>query len=268
MRIWSLVTALCFAAAPGWAEERISGLLRSMADGGPVPTEKVFYVAVDDDYVNLLSPDSVKDFLPLAGKLLGDSRPEVRKYGLVCFLAVTFRRSLDSELLLEPYVPDLLRLASDRTSPLWTIATQVVGNTWPRLSPKTIAFLSAHLADKDNTAEDTARIACTLFRVGSDALIHDVFTFLRKQEDKPNVVVNVLLGLHALPPTRNADILAFIGSSLDSPDASVRNRAVEVVAGLRMAERAPFLTQLNRMSTDPNEPTEIRTVATEVLKQK
>lgn len=171
----------CLAAVPVWAaEERISGLLRQMTAGGPVPSEKVFFEVIDEDYVNQLSSDSMREFLPLAGKLLGDSRTEARKYGLMCFLAVTLRRSPDSEPLLEPYVPDLLRIASDRASPLRTMSIHVLSNTWPRLSPKTLAYLAAHLTDTDNTAEDTGWMACMLLKAGTDTLTHDVIGFVRK----------------------------------------------------------------------------------------
>src|SRR5437868_2021432 len=105
MKLWLLIVGICLTTAPGCAQqERIGSMLRHVADGGPVPTEKVFYDTVNEDYVNQLSPDRVREFLPLAGKLLQDPRPEARKDGLMCFLVVTLRRSLDSEVLLEPYV--------------------------------------------------------------------------------------------------------------------------------------------------------------------
>jgi len=269
MRIIGLLVALLFSEALGWtAEERIIGLLRPMTEGGSIPSDKEFWETLNDDYVNSLSQDSVREVLQFAGKLLNGPRPEATRYGLLCFLSVTLRRSQDSEPVLEPYVPDLLRIASDRTNPLWTIATQVVSNTWPKLSPKTIAFLSTHLGDKANTPADTARIAHTLFlRSGSDAVIHEVIEFLQKQAE-PKVAVLVLMGLHAKPPTRNPDILDYIGSNLDNPDASVRIRAVEAAADLRMAERALFLAQLNRLSIAPNEPSEIRLAAAEAIKRK
>jgi len=231
-----------------------------------MPTEKVFYETVDEDYVNQLSTDSVRDFLPLAGRLLQDSRPEARKYGLQCLLVVTLRRSLDSEVLLEPYVPHLLRIADDRASPLRTMAIHVLSSTWPRLSPQTMSYLAAHLADKENTAEDTGWMACMLLKAGTDTLTHDAIAFVRKQ-DKPEVIQEVLKCIRVIPIRKTADALALIGSGLDSPDVWVRRMALEAVAAVPLVERSPFLAQLIRMSADPNEPTEIRSAAAEALKK-
>jgi hypothetical protein len=150
------LVGICLTMTPGCAQqERISSLLRSMADGGPVPTEKAFYETVNEDYVNQLSQDRVREFLAPAGRLLQDPRPEARKYGLMCFLTVTLRRSLDSEPLLEPYVPELLRIGFDRADTYRGIALHVLGHSYPKLSPKTIAYLAAHLADQDNESGDT-----------------------------------------------------------------------------------------------------------------
>jgi HEAT repeat protein len=266
MKLWLLVVGLCLTIAPGCAsEERISVLLRSMVDGGPVPTEKAFYDTLDEEYVNQLSPEGVSEFLPWAAKLLADSRPDAQRYGLMCFFAVTTRRALDSEALLEPYVPNLLRIASDRASPLQNMARFVLGNTYPRISPKTLEYMAAHLIDKDNTPAETGAMACALLRDGSDARTHDVIAFVRNQ-DKPEVTGEVLKCFRILPPTNNADALAFVGSNLDSSDASVRRSAVEVVGRLPLVERSPFLARLSRLATDPNEPAEIRSAAAEALK--
>jgi HEAT repeat protein len=175
------------------------------------------------------------------------------------------RVATDSQVLLEPYVPDLLRIADDHASPLRDFALNVLSGTWPKVSSKTLAYLAAHLADNDNTPGEAGSMACTLLRAGSDLLAHDAIAFVRKQ-DRHETVEAVLrcFGLH---PTTNADALAFIGSSLDSPDLWIRRRAVEAVARVPLVERSPFLNQLNRLSTDPNEPTEIRSAAADALKK-
>jgi len=237
-----------------------------MSDGGPLPSEQQFYGMVHEDYVNRLPLDSVKEFLPLARKLLQDTRPEARKYALMCFLVVTLRRSLDSQELLEPYIPDLLRLADDRANPLRPMALQILGGTSPELSSKTLTYLAAHVADKDNTPQDTGWMACMLLKDGSDPqLIHDVVSLVQKQ-NQHDAVISVL-GCLRLYPTKNADALAFVGSSLDSPDEWVRRRAVEAVERIPLVERSPFLEQLHRLATDPRQPTEIRSGAAEALKK-
>jgi hypothetical protein len=256
----SLAVVPCLAA-----EERISALLRSMLDRGEVPAENVFYDAINEDYVRGLSADSVKEFLPLARTLLRDSRAEARRLGLMCFFVVTLRFS-DGEPLLEPYVPDLLRIVDDRTSPLRPMAMEVVGNTWPKRSPKTIAYLTAHLPDKDNTAEDTSWMACMLLESGTDILTHEVIAFVRKQ-DKLEVIKEVLRCIRVMPIRKTADVLALIGFGLDSADVWVRRRAVEAVGDMPLVERSPFLEKLNRLATDANEPIEIRSAAAEALKK-
>jgi len=266
MKLWLLVLGMCLASVPGlMGEERISTLLRSMANDGPVPTEKVFEGTVGEDYVNQLSRDAVEEFLPLARALLRDPRPVVRRYGLRCFLAVTLRRSLDSQVLLEAYVPDLIETADDHASPLRDMALFVLGNTWPKVSPKTLAYLAAHLADKDNTPGATVSMACTLLKQGSDPLTRHVIAFVRKQNEK-QIVEKVLIQLR-LFPTENPEALSFIGSSLDCPNSWIRRRAVEAVAALPLADRSQFLERLSRLSMDPNEPTEIRSAADEALKK-
>jgi HEAT repeat protein len=266
MKVRPLFVGVLLIAAQGWAaEERISPLLRSIADGGPVPVEKAFYDTVNESYVNQLSPDAVKEFLPLARKLLVDPRPEARRYGLMCFMVVTLRRALDSELLLDPYVTDLLVIADDRASPIRNMAGYVLGHTQPRISPKALEDTAAHLADKDNTPEEIGAMACALLKDGSDPLVRGLVGFLHSQS-RPEGTVSVLACLRALPPTRNADILSFIGSSLDGPDASVRRAAVSEVARFPMEQRTPFLPQLSRMSNDPNEPAEVRSAAAQALR--
>jgi hypothetical protein len=246
------------------ADERISALLRSMLDHGEVPAENVFYDTINEDYIRGLSADSVREFLPLARTALRDSRPAAQRYGLMCFFAVTLRFS-DSEPLLEPYVPDLLRVADDHANPLRPMALHVLGGTLPKVSAKTLAYLAAHLADKENSADETGAMAWTLLQFGSDRLTQDVIAFVRKQ-NKHEVTEAVLRCFHAYP-TKNAEALAFIGDSLDNPDVGLRRRALEAVVDLPLVERAPFLAKLNRLATDPNEPTEIRSMAAEGLKK-
>jgi HEAT repeat protein len=265
IKIISLVAWFSLMAIPSWAaEERISTLLRSLLAGGTVPSENVFYDAINEDYVRGLSADGVRDFLPLARTVLRDSRPEARRYGLMCFFAVTLRFS-DSEPLLEPYIPDLLRIADDHANSLRLMALSILCNTVPRVSQRTLAYLAAHLADKENSAAETGTMAWTLLQAGSDRLTKDVIAFVRKQNNRE--VTEATLRYFHVHPTKNSDALAFIGDSLDSTDLWIRRRAVEAVADVPMVERSPFLAQLSRLSADPSEPHEIRSMAAEALKK-
>jgi hypothetical protein len=266
MRVRVLVIGMCIAVIAACSEREVSGLLRSMADGGPLPTENQFYGTVDEDYISRLSEDEVKDFLPLAQKLLSDPRPDARKYGLAVFLAVTVRRFSDSELLLEPYVPDLLKIADDRGNALRPMALHILGNTWPKRPPLTVAYLKLHIRDKQNTPRDIGWMACTLLLEGSDDLTRDVFEFVR-QQNNPETLQNVLGCFHVLPATKNADALSFISTSLDNADVWVRRKAIEAIERLPLVERSPFLAQLNRLANDAKQPLEIRSQAKELLKK-
>ena len=266
LRSIHLVACSLFIVAGCASEDRISAFLRPMANGGPILPESEFERVVNEDYINQLPRDSVREFLPLAQTLLHDQRPEARKRALMCFLTVTLRRSLDSTALLEPYVPDLLRIADDRADPLRNMARYILGNSQPKASPRTIAYVVAHLADKDNTPEETGAMACSVLKDGTGPQVHDAITYLHKR-GAPEITNAVMRCLRALPPTNNTDILAFMGSGLDSPDSSVRRAAIELVARVPMVERSPFLAQLGRISNDPNEPPELRSAAADALKK-
>jgi hypothetical protein len=141
-----------------------------------------------------------------------------------------------------------------------------LGNTLPKLSPRTLAYVSAHLTDKDHEAGDTGWMACKLLQGGTDSSTHDVIAFVRKQ-NKPEVIQKVLECFRVLPIPKTADVLSLIGVGLDSPSEWTRRRAVEVLDRLPLGERSPFLAQLSRLSTDSNEPTEIRSAAAEALRK-
>jgi hypothetical protein len=254
------------AVVGGCSEHRISGLLRAIADGGPLPTEGVFYETVNEDYIDKLSADEVKDFLPLAQKLLTDPRPDARRYGLASFLAVAVRRFRDSESLLEPYVPDLLKIAADRRNTLRPMALHILGNTWPKRSPITVSYLKLHLRDEENTPQDIGWMACVLLQEQSDELTRDVLEFVEKRNN-PETLQNVLGCFHVLPPAQSTYAVSFIGRSLNNPDLWVRRKALEAIERVPFVERAPFLAQLNRLANDARQPSEIRSIATELLKK-
>lgn len=268
MKSMILIVSICLTSTPGFSsDERISGLIRATANGGPVPSEKMLDETVTEDYVRNLSSDGVKDFLPLAAKLLSDPRLEARDVGLRCFMAVTLFRWNDSEALIEPYVPGLLRIADDRSSPLLrNTARYVLGNTRPKMSQKTLAYTAANLTDKSNTVEEIGAMACALLRYGSPPVVHDVFAYIRSRGE-PLLDHMIVSCIRNLPTMTNTEILDYIGASLDSPDSYVRRIAVEAVDRLPKDKRSPFLSRLGRMSTDPGETAEVRSAALEALKE-
>jgi len=268
MTLWKVVLPVVLvglaAARCHAADERISVLLRSILSGGPVPTSEAFSEVVNEDYVRGLSQDSVKQFLPLARTLLHDPRPEARRDGLLCFLMVTQRFS-DSEPLLKPYIPDLLGIVDDHASPLRRVALLFLGNTAPRVSPKTLAYMAAHLADHENAAAETATMAWILLRAGSDPLTHTVVEVARKQ-NKPELTQGILRGFRKYR-TKNSEALAFVGEGLDSHDEWTCRTAVEYVADLPVAERSRFRAQLSRISVDAAESAETRLAASRALEK-
>jgi hypothetical protein len=90
-----------------------------------------------------------------------------------------------------------------------------------------------------------------------------VIAFARKQSK--HVVTDSVFNCLHLYHTKNAAVLSFIGDNLDSPDPWIRRRAVEAVADLPLLQRSQLFTQLSRLSTDPNEPSEIRSLAATTL---
>lgn len=179
-------------------------------------------------------------------------------------LRASLGRRSESTDLLEPYVPDLLAVG-DRSSPLRRMALGVLVYTKPKVSPKTIAYFSAHLSDRDNTVDDVNVMAWTLLEEGSDSLTQRVVAFVRGQSDPK--VIEAVLRCFLVFTAKNSDALAYIGSSLDSPDVWVRRRAVEALQRLPLVARSPFLEQLNRLATDPKEPAEVRSEAAEALRK-
>lgn len=268
MKSMFLIVSICLTSTLGFAsDERVSALIRATANGGPVPSEKMFDETVTEDYVRNISPEGVKEFLPLAAKLLSDPRLEARDVGLRCFMAVTLFRWNDSEALIEPYVPDLLRIADDRASPLLrNTARYILGNTRPKMSQKTVAYTVSHLKDASNTPEETGAMACALLKDGSPPLVHDMFAYVRSRSE-PLLDVAVVSCLRALPARTSTEILVFIRASLDSPDSAVRRVTAEIIARLPVVERSTFLSQLGRMSTDPRETAAVRSAALEALKE-
>lgn len=246
--------------------ERISSMLHSMENGGPVPSEKVFWETVDEEYVKKLPPDRVRAFLLPAGRLLRDPRPEARKYALMCLIPVVLRPSFDSQALLEPYVPDLLRLLNDRADPLREMPKAILSYSLPKISSQTIDYLKAHLADKENDTRDTGWMAWMLLDTRNVTLTQDVIAFVRKQ-DNPEVIGEVLRCVHVRHIHKTAEVLSLIGYGLDSPGEWTRRMAVEAVADMPLVERSPFLAQLNHLAADPKETPEIRGAAARALRE-
>jgi hypothetical protein len=267
MKSMFLIVSICLTSTLGCSsDERISALLRATANGGPVPSEKMFDETVTEDYVRNLSPDGVKEFLPLAAKLLSDPRLEARDVGLRCLMAVTLFRWYDSEALIEPYVPGLLLIADDRASPLLrNTARYVLGNTRPKMSQKALVYTAANLTDKSNTVEEIGAMACALLRYGSPPVVHDVFAYIRSRGE-PLLDGMIVSCIRNLPNMNSTEILDFIGASLDNPNSEIRRIAVEAVARLPMDKRSPFLDRLGRMSTDPKETDGVRSAVREALK--
>jgi len=259
----TLLAYACLAVPNLAAEERISAMLRPMLNGGSVPTEATFYDSVSADYVQNAPPDAIKEFLPLARAALRDPRPEVRRYGLMCFFGVTLRFS-DGGPLLEPYVSDLLSIVDDHASALRPMALTVLSNSLPKPSPKTLDYFAAHLGDKQNDVGGAAVMACTLLRFSPEAAAHETIAFVRTRE------------IHELAETtlrcvreygvRGKDVSAFLGEALRSADLWIRRRGIEAILSWPMIDRSPFFDSLNRLANDPNEPAEIRSLAADALK--
>jgi hypothetical protein len=59
------------------------------------------------------------------------------------------------------------------------MALFILGNTWPNVAARTITYMAAHLADKEDTASEVGGIIWTLLRTGTESIIRDVVAFVR-----------------------------------------------------------------------------------------
>ncbi len=172
---------------------------------------------------------------------------------------------MDSATLLDPYIVDLDGILSDPASQFRQGAIFILAITKPTISAKASAVLASHLEDKSNSNEETLGIAGALLQAYQDTVtVHRILMLADKRSETAftDGVVHEL----GLVRTHNPEALAFIGKSLDSKDAPVREAAVDAAGRIDRETRARFTEQLARIGADPNETEQLRAAADAALR--
>jgi hypothetical protein len=212
-----------------------------------------------------LTPDEVRQILPLAQKGLKSPFTIVRIHTLSVFFSTTLRP--DSTLLLEPYLDDITPFLTDADLAFRREAIFIIGQQKPGPSPKAKAALIAHLGDRDNSAEETSMIAGTLLTAyPSDVFIVRTIVNLAQQRPELKLARDMIRGMGLLRVTTD-EALAFIRSHFSDPDPDVRLTCIEAVERMPKNIRDGFVPELQRMYANSGETQQIRERAGTVLNQ-
>ncbi len=266
----SLFACLAVSASLCWADaNQIRQLFQSILSDPPdtsLPTSAKFHSALTEVSESALPAVEVGGLLPLAKQCLGSSNVEVRRAGMLLFLAVALR--LDSSKLLEPYIEDLDTVASDPASPFRTGALAILALTTskPRVSPKAVATLAAHLDDSSFSSDEVATVIGSLLETSpSDpATVHRVLGVVEKRSDV--ALTDSVLRTLGLLRIQNAEAISFIGQGLNSGNPYTREAAVDAVSRLDRNIRTRFAAHLGRIAADHTERQHVRSQAAEALR--
>jgi hypothetical protein len=212
------------------------------------------------------SRDDVRALLALAQRCLRSRVKVAQEWGLIVFYLATFRA--DSSELIAPYVEgDIAPFLNDQDLAVKREAIFILGTTQPRLLPRALDLLSAHLADKDNTEMEAGMIAATLIHgcPTDPRPIHDVLDFVMGHPDyKLRANMINLLGLNNVTVD---DAIKFIRGGLTDQSPEVRRISVEAVGHMPPESRAKFSGDLLQLLANPDEPEDVRATVQRVLQQ-
>ena len=127
-----VTTSVCHAGDNG-LQEILSSILASKSDSA-LPTTAQFFSEVNENTAAALAASDVQDTFATIRQCLESPRLEVRRYGLITVMALSFRP--DSSALLEPVIDDIERIANETGSGLRHAALSVLGSTKPNPRPK------------------------------------------------------------------------------------------------------------------------------------
>jgi hypothetical protein len=219
-----------------------------------------------EDEIKKATRDEASSLLPIAQKCLRSPLKVVREYGLAVFFVASFRA--DSAELIAPYIDrDLAPFLNDQDLAVKREAIAILGGTNPRILPRALDILSAHLADKNNTRKEAVMIASTLIRgLPSDAVsIRGVLDFVT-QHPELKLRNNIIQAL-GLNNVTTEEAIQLIHEGLADRDTEVRRVSAESVGHMRPENRAKFSPDLLRLVAEPNQDPEVRATAQRVLEQ-
>jgi hypothetical protein len=262
----NLLICLMLSISCCWADaDQVERLLRSSLRDAPNGEAAQDVNSQIEESTQTLTASEMESILPLAVQCLRSSRLQAQSAGLSMLISLTLRQ--DSSKLIEPYVETLGNLLNEPSGPFRRGIIAILTLTKPGISPKTMTTLTAHLEDKHSSAEESSGLVWALITADTSnvAIRHKVLNFVTKQSNA-EITGSALHALQLVRPP-NTEALEFMGKSLDSDIASVRDSAVDVVRGLDREVRTKFAAQLGRIAGDPQEGEELRSRAAAVLRQ-
>jgi hypothetical protein len=236
-------------------------LYRNLVDSptASLPTEEEFFTKINESTVVPLSEAELDSILPLARQCLYSARPEVRRDGLLLFLAAVLRP--DGAKMLEPYIADFATLLtgehgnnSQRRGVFY-----LLGSMKPKLPPKATALLKSNLSDKNNSSGETLTIAASLIEAApSDtATVHEVLSTVSMRDDP--ILTDGALRQLGLSKCKVPEALDLMASSLQRRELVAS--AVDAVSRLDADDRRYFRQQLEQVASDPDVPAHVRNQA-------
>lgn len=203
-----------------------------------------------------LTPEEVRQVLPLAQRGVKSSMTTVRIHALSLIFNVTFRP--DSASLLEPYVDDIVPFLTDADLAFRREAIVILGQQNPGPSPKAKAALLAHLGDRDNTTRETGMIAgALLVSSPSDrAVVRSVVNLARQRADQ-NLSTDLIRAM-GLTGVTTDEALGFIRYHFSDPAPDTRLTCVEAIGRMPKNVREGFAPELTRLVANPDETQETR----------
>jgi HEAT repeat protein len=212
-----------------------------------------------------LSPEDVKQVLPLAQVGLKSPIKTVRELSLSLFFNCTFRP--DSASLLEPFTDDIASFLTDSDLEFRRSAIVILGQQNPLPLPKAKATLIFHLGDRDNSARETGMIASALLATSpSDA--GTVREIVKLVEQRPELKLSIqIIRVMGLSHVSTDEAVGFIRSHFSDTDPDVRKTCVEAVERMPKNVRDGFAPELQKMLLNSKETPEIRDRAALVLNQ-
>jgi hypothetical protein len=172
----------------------------------------------------------------------------------------------DSAQALEPYDGYLIGVLDGNETGNRLEAINLLGNAFPRPSPRALAALYAHLNDAKNTGEEFKEIAGALLLAfpADSGTIHAVLTSARARPQKEYAAADAIKYI-GLAQIANDEALEFVRAGFHDPPG--RFSAVQAISHMPKEVRDRFASELQTVAEDPDERPETRSAAQHVLTQ-
>jgi len=226
-------------------------------------SQSVFGDLLSDELPSATSAD-IASIQAVLHKSLVSEKSVARGRGLQFFYVINATKP-DSAAIQEPYIQDLARMLDEPDVPLRTGAIYAMINSSPQPSPKALAVLRMHFNDGTNTGEQFSLIAVGLLKAfPSDAtLLQSVLEGFGRYPDQRVGLEAGMMQFLGLRKITNNVALNLIRRGFADP--STRLVAIESVERMPKEIRDTFVSELKKVSDDPDAEPSIRTAASNVL---